>query len=235
MSWYRPLTERIKDVPQKGRVMWIGVRPAHEVAMIESTRIEVIEAKGLVGDRASKGRIGGKRQVFHIHRIDFPVTSINGLAQPPQDFFGRLASLAVQEPRDIAAIRRQAVAMNPAEAAITHPPALRTAATRRARMPAVSGATRSVASARPASAASISISAPAGTRRHLRALGGIHADIDLGEGNALAAQQGLGAVAIRTKQCRVDHDPARGFLCLCTTLAAHRDFSPAPVPRGRRQ
>jgi len=63
MSWYRPLTERIKDVPQKGRVMWIGVRPAHEVAMIESTRIEVIEAKGLVGDRASKGRIGGKRQV----------------------------------------------------------------------------------------------------------------------------------------------------------------------------
>ena len=63
MSWYRPLTERIKDVPQKGRVRWIGVRPAHEVAMIESARIEVIEAKGLVGDRASKGRIGGKRQV----------------------------------------------------------------------------------------------------------------------------------------------------------------------------
>ena len=63
MSWYRPFTERIKDVPQKGRVMWIGVRPAHEVAMVESTRIEVIEAKGLAGDRASKGRIGGKRQV----------------------------------------------------------------------------------------------------------------------------------------------------------------------------
>ena len=63
MSWYRPLTERIKDVPQKGRVMWIGVRPAHEVAMVESQRIEVIEAKGLVGDRASKARIGGKRQV----------------------------------------------------------------------------------------------------------------------------------------------------------------------------
>ncbi len=63
MSWYRPLTERIKDVPQKGRVTWIGVRPAHEVAMVESQRIEVIEAKGLVGDRASKARIGGKRQV----------------------------------------------------------------------------------------------------------------------------------------------------------------------------
>lgn len=63
MSWVRPLTERIKDVPQKGRVMWIGVRPAHEVAMVETSRIEVIEAKGLVGDRASKTRIGGKRQV----------------------------------------------------------------------------------------------------------------------------------------------------------------------------
>lgn len=63
MSWFRPLTERIKDVPQKGRVVWIGVRPAHEVAMIESARIEVIEAKGLAGDRAAKGRIGGKRQV----------------------------------------------------------------------------------------------------------------------------------------------------------------------------
>ena len=63
MSWYRPLTERIKDVPQKGRVMWIGVRPAHEVAMVPSQCVEVIEAKGLVGDRASKARIGGKRQV----------------------------------------------------------------------------------------------------------------------------------------------------------------------------
>lgn len=63
MSWYRPLTERIKDVPQKGRVTWIGVRPAHEVAMVESQRIEVLESRGLVGDRASKARIGGKRQV----------------------------------------------------------------------------------------------------------------------------------------------------------------------------
>ena len=63
MSWFRPLTERIKDVPQKGRVVWMGVRPAHEVAMVEMARIEVIEARGLVGDRASKARVGGKRQV----------------------------------------------------------------------------------------------------------------------------------------------------------------------------
>lgn len=73
MSWYRPLTERIKDVPQKGRVTWIGVRPAHEVAMVPSERIEVIEAKGLVGDRASKGRIGGKRQVTLIQAEHLPV------------------------------------------------------------------------------------------------------------------------------------------------------------------
>ena len=46
MSWVRPLTERIKDVPQKGRVMWIGVRPAHEVAMVTGMEAAL---KGVLG------------------------------------------------------------------------------------------------------------------------------------------------------------------------------------------
>jgi len=53
--------------------------------------------------------IGGKRQVFHIHRIDFPVTSINGLAQPPQDLFGRLASLAGEKQVSEASLWEQAI------------------------------------------------------------------------------------------------------------------------------
>ncbi len=55
-----PLRERMADVPQVGRVVWIGVRPGRREAMQAVAEVWALAAGGLVGDRHSGT---GKRQV----------------------------------------------------------------------------------------------------------------------------------------------------------------------------
>jgi len=69
----KPLRERLMDVPQVGRVTWIGVRPGHGEAMTELASVEAIEQRGLDGDRAARGRPGGNRQVTLIQAEHLPV------------------------------------------------------------------------------------------------------------------------------------------------------------------
>lgn len=68
----RPLRERLEDVPQTGTLAWIGLRPAADAAMIVVDHCEVIEDRGLAGDRAAK-RSGGNRQVTLIQAEHLPV------------------------------------------------------------------------------------------------------------------------------------------------------------------
>lgn len=67
-----PLHELLADVPQQGRVRWIGVRPESRSAMIE---LEVVEARreaGLTGDHARPGARNA-RQVTLIQWEHFAV------------------------------------------------------------------------------------------------------------------------------------------------------------------
>jgi MOSC domain-containing protein YiiM len=71
----RPLFERLRDVPQQGRVMWIGVRHGHDEPMIELDRAELVADLGITGDRAALGRGGGNRQVTLVQAEHLPVLS----------------------------------------------------------------------------------------------------------------------------------------------------------------
>ena len=57
----------LNTLPQVGRVEWIGVRPARNEPVIELDSVELIEDKGLDGDRF-KGRPGSPRQVTLIQQ-----------------------------------------------------------------------------------------------------------------------------------------------------------------------
>ena len=57
-----PLQALIAEVPQQGRVRWIGVRPEHHAPMIELDAVEARLEAGLTGDRARPG-IRNARQV----------------------------------------------------------------------------------------------------------------------------------------------------------------------------
>ena len=50
-----PLQTLLDTLPQRGRVRWIGVRPARNQAMIELERVELVAGSGLAGDRFSAG------------------------------------------------------------------------------------------------------------------------------------------------------------------------------------
>jgi MOSC domain-containing protein YiiM len=50
-----PLQELLADVPQQGRVRWIGVRPASRVEMLELEAVEARREAGLTGDHARPG------------------------------------------------------------------------------------------------------------------------------------------------------------------------------------
>ncbi|AKF10245.1 MOSC domain-containing protein [Sandaracinus amylolyticus] len=56
------LRERLENVPQVGRVTWIGVRPEHGAPIEVLERAGVLADRGLERDRVSR-RQGGKRQV----------------------------------------------------------------------------------------------------------------------------------------------------------------------------
>lgn len=67
------LAERLRRVPQRGEVTWIGLRPGHDEPMTQPERVHVIAGRGLEGDRASRASRGGKRQVTLIQAEHLPV------------------------------------------------------------------------------------------------------------------------------------------------------------------
>jgi len=64
------LSERLKQVPQIGRVTWIGVRPAFEAPMRVLDEALAVAERGLAGDRYLGG---GTRQVTLIQAEHLPV------------------------------------------------------------------------------------------------------------------------------------------------------------------
>ncbi len=58
-------------LPRAGRVRWIGLRPARDVAMNEVAGVEAIAGAGLVGDRYGSG--SGKRGITLIQAEHLPV------------------------------------------------------------------------------------------------------------------------------------------------------------------
>lgn len=57
-----PLQQLLDTLPQRGRVEWIGIRPARAASMIELAEVQLLCASGLDGDRF-KGRADSPRQV----------------------------------------------------------------------------------------------------------------------------------------------------------------------------
>lgn len=57
--------------PRAGRVRWIGLRPARDVAMSEVESVEAVTGVGLVGDRYGGG--SGKRGVTLLQAEHLPV------------------------------------------------------------------------------------------------------------------------------------------------------------------
>lgn len=57
-----PLNTLLADVPQQGRVRWIGVRPAAHTPMLVLDAVEARRETGLTGDHARPGA-GNARQV----------------------------------------------------------------------------------------------------------------------------------------------------------------------------
>ena len=62
-----PVHALLQTLPQRGKVTWIGIRPARNDPMIELKRVELIRDSGLEGDRF-KGKPGNPRQVTLIQQ-----------------------------------------------------------------------------------------------------------------------------------------------------------------------
>jgi MOSC domain-containing protein YiiM len=77
-----PLQELIAEVPQTGRVRWIGVRPQSRSQMIELDAVEARLEAGLTGDHTRPG-IRNARQVTLIQWEHLAV--INSLMGRPED------------------------------------------------------------------------------------------------------------------------------------------------------
>ncbi|CAI8811203.1 MOSC domain-containing protein [Pseudomonas sp. IT-P253] len=77
-----PLQELIAQVPQQGRVRWIGVRPQSRSHMIELDAVEARLEAGLTGDHAHPG-VHNARQVTLIQWEHLAV--INSLMGRPED------------------------------------------------------------------------------------------------------------------------------------------------------
>ncbi len=77
------LRDRLGMLPQRGRVEWIGVRPAHRAPVELRDRVEARAGIGLAGDRQ---RSGGRRQVTLIQAEHLAVlASLLGRAAVPVD------------------------------------------------------------------------------------------------------------------------------------------------------
>lgn len=66
-----PLGQLMARLPRAGRVDWIGLRPARDVAMTPVPAAEACQGAGLVGDRYAGG--SGKRGVTLIQAEHLPV------------------------------------------------------------------------------------------------------------------------------------------------------------------
>jgi len=69
----RTLRELIGHVPQRGRVVWIGLRPSRDEPMRSVDSVEAVVGRGLVGDRYRGRGERGKRQVSLIQAEHLPV------------------------------------------------------------------------------------------------------------------------------------------------------------------
>ncbi len=78
-------------LPRPGRVEWIGLRPARDVAMREVAAAEAVAGRGLLGDRYASG--SGKRGLTLIQAEHLPV----------------IAALAARDGLSPAALRRNLV------------------------------------------------------------------------------------------------------------------------------
>ena len=58
--------------PRAGRVEWIGLRPARDVAMEPADAVEAVAGRGLVGDRYSNASGSGKRGITLIQAEHLP-------------------------------------------------------------------------------------------------------------------------------------------------------------------
>jgi MOSC domain-containing protein YiiM len=67
------LADRMRHVPQRGEITWIGLRPGHDEPMTQPDAVRAIANRGLDGDRASRASRGGKRQVTLIQAEHLPV------------------------------------------------------------------------------------------------------------------------------------------------------------------
>lgn len=63
------LRERLRDLPQEGRVSWIGLRPARDAAMQVVEEAIATAGRGLAGDRAHSG----DRQITLVQAEHLPV------------------------------------------------------------------------------------------------------------------------------------------------------------------
>lgn len=75
----------LASLPQRGRVEWIGLRPAKRAELEVVTQVVVLENRGLAGDHRSE-REGGKRQVTLIQAEHIPMlAALTGHERiPPQ-------------------------------------------------------------------------------------------------------------------------------------------------------
>jgi len=78
----RTLAELLSTMPQRGRVEWIGVRPARRVPLTPLREVEAVAESGLRGDRYASP---GKRQVTLIQAEHLPVlASVLGKPVEPE-------------------------------------------------------------------------------------------------------------------------------------------------------
>jgi len=63
-----PLQTLLDTLPQKGRIEWIGIRPARSAPMVSLQQVSINQGDGLAGDRFS-GRADSPRQVTLIQRL----------------------------------------------------------------------------------------------------------------------------------------------------------------------
>lgn len=69
----KPLHERLRQVPQVGRVTWLGARPEHGASMLASEEVELITGRGLRGDVSARSKAGHGRQVTLLQEEHLPV------------------------------------------------------------------------------------------------------------------------------------------------------------------
>ncbi len=84
------IRERLADVPQVGRVEWLGLspEPRAEIRTVEQVRARV--GHGLDGDYHSEKHPGGKRQVTLIqHEHLAVIASLAGISQAPPELLRR--------------------------------------------------------------------------------------------------------------------------------------------------